>query len=176
MGADAEEAFGILVILLRWVNKLPGAVFGTASAAQLKTLIGKAGARAGAAGTESFECACGFAALLVKRNLLRHSASVISEIRKLLDSGNGIVHATLESASSVFVPEDELTSIIRERTGANEVRLEKKIRPELVGGYRLRIGDKIIDASVLARLKQIENEMKNAVIETVNREKGEMNG
>jgi F-type H+-transporting ATPase subunit delta len=50
-----------------------------------------------------------------------------------------------------------ITEAIKKRTGALRIKLETQVNPELIGGYRLRIGDEIIDASVRSQLRRLES-------------------
>ena len=165
MGEDAEEAFAVFRIFVSWANKLPGAVFGTASSIQAERILKKAGEQVQPC-SGAYEKVMRFIVLLIKKNCLRHSAVIIKEIQKSLDIKNNVLPVILES---VYPPGDfeiKITDLIRERTGA-EVRLEKKIKPELIGGYRLKIGDKVIDASILTQLTQMETALINMAAESM---------
>ncbi|MCL2479057.1 MAG: F0F1 ATP synthase subunit delta [Treponema sp.] len=162
MGDDAAEAFTILKILNDWAVRLPGAVSGTAifgelSAQQMEKLILKAAAKLGLENSRSLEGASHFLILMVKKNILNLCGSVIEEIGKLIDLDNKTVSAVLEYVKQPGKElEDKITEIIKEQLHANEVRLIKKSEPALIGGFRLRIGDRVIDASVLSQLKNME--------------------
>ena len=164
MGNDAEEAFEFFRLLVSWTGKLPGAVAGTSSAAQALALIKKAGENAGIA-SESLEGASHFIFILIKKNCLRHSEEITSEIQKLLDAKKNILPVIFESAFPSGGFENELAEAIKKNTGAGEIRFRNVVRPELIGGCRLRIGDRLIDASVLSQLKQMENSWKLAITE-----------
>lgn len=157
MGKDAEEALVIFGILHDWIKKLPGAVFGTASARQLETLIAKGAMETGLSGSRPLEGASRFIILLVRRNQIAHAREIISETEKILDSINKTMPVVLESAVTPSAQlESQITETVKKRFGANHVRLEKKLRPELIGGYRLRIGDELVDASIITQLKNME--------------------
>lgn len=53
--------------------------------------------------------------------------------------------------------ETELSNIIKELTNANEVKLVFKIDENLIGGFIINIGSKVVDASVLGQLLRIGN-------------------
>nr|YP_009402760.1 ATP synthase CF1 delta subunit [Compsopogon caeruleus]ARX96109.1 ATP synthase CF1 delta subunit [Compsopogon caeruleus] len=44
---------------------------------------------------------------------------------------------------------------MKQMTGASEVKLKMSIKPELIGGFTIQIGSKIIDTSLQGQLKQI---------------------
>jgi len=51
--------------------------------------------------------------------------------------------------------EKELTLMIKEKTGAAGVKMKTRVRPELLGGYLLRIGSHYIDASLKGQLENM---------------------
>ena len=160
-----EEGLNAFRELASWVKTLPsvlgpGAVSGSSAAEKLEKLIreGMAKTRDSAELMNSdpaLEIALRFLILMVKKNMIRHIDSVIEETKKILDKKNGIVQVSLEYASP---PGDEsrIKEAIKKRTGAVGVELEGRVNPELIGGYRLQIGDEIIDASVRSQLRKLE--------------------
>jgi F-type H+-transporting ATPase subunit delta len=101
---------------------------------------------------------------MVRKNTIHHIDSVIEETTKLLNKKRGIVAASIEYA----LPLGEETVIrvkeaIKKRTRAARVDLSGQLRPELIGGYRLKIGDELIDASISSQLKKLENRLAAGV-------------
>jgi F-type H+-transporting ATPase subunit delta len=107
--------------------------------------------------SSSKETAVRFFLLMIKKKRIRHVDSVISEIKNILNKKRGIVTAWAEYA---FQPNKEFESLlceaIKKRTKASSVQLTGLVNPELIGGYRLRIGDEIIDASIRGQMRKIE--------------------
>ena len=165
---EIGEGINALGVLASWVKSLPsapgpGAVFGSAAADRLEKQIREGMAKTGtlAEFTNSdpaLEAALRLIVLMVRKNVIRHIDSVIDEIKKLVDKKAGIVRVSAEYA---FPPggdfESRLKETIRKRTGAAGVEITGQVKAELIGGYRLRIGDEIIDASVRCQLKKLEN-------------------
>jgi F-type H+-transporting ATPase subunit delta len=56
--------------------------------------------------------------------------------------------------------EDTLKKQIQEKTGAPEIKLEKRIMPELLGGCRLRMDSTLIDASLRSQLQKMAVDLK----------------
>ena len=56
---------------------------------------------------------------------------------------------------------EALEARIREQTGQN-VQLESKVDPDILGGVVLRVGNSILDASVRNRLEQLRREVARA--------------
>jgi F-type H+-transporting ATPase subunit delta len=153
-GPDAGEGLECLKILASWVKNLPGAVFGSSAAKRLENLVREQAEKTGS--SLALEKAVRITALLVRKNLFRHIDAVVRETEKILDQMQGIVPVTLESAHPLDgAAEAGLREAVKKRAGVKEVKLEKRINPGLIGGYRLRIGDEIVDASVCLQLREM---------------------
>jgi F-type H+-transporting ATPase subunit delta len=50
---------------------------------------------------------------------------------------------------------ESLKDALRQKTGAKDIKLTNKVNPELLGGYRLRIGSDLLDLSVQGQLRQM---------------------
>ena len=152
---DHEDGFETLKLLASWVTSLHGEVFGRAAASKIEKLIREAAA--GVTLSAAQETAIRFVVLMVKKSVIRHAASVIAEIKKLLDRKNNVLAVSLESALPAGKEfEERVKEVLTKQTGAARVEITGKINPRLIGGYRLRIEDKIIDASILSQLRRME--------------------
>ena len=161
-GGEAAQGLSALEALASWVKTLPGAVFGSSAADRLEKLLRESVEKTGKPAAlinsgPALEIALRFLVLMVRKNVIRHIDSVIDEVKKTLDRKNGIVQVTAEYA---FPPEgnfeSRLKETIRKRTGAARVDITGQVNTELIGGYRLRIGDEIIDASIRCQLRKLE--------------------
>jgi len=98
--------------------------------------------------------------LMVQKNAIRHIDSVIEKTRELLDKKRGVIAVTVEYAIPAG---DEAKSRIKEeikkRSAAARVDLTEQVNAGLIGGYRLRIGDEIIDASVRSQLRKLADHL-----------------
>lgn len=56
---------------------------------------------------------------------------------------------------------DEIHAFLTKKFKLN-IELKTQINPEIVGGFKLRIDDQQIDASISSKLKKIQNELINA--------------
>lgn len=52
---------------------------------------------------------------------------------------------------------DKLKAALRKKYGANDVELELVHNPDIIGGFRLYVGDKVYDKSVLGTLERMED-------------------
>jgi F-type H+-transporting ATPase subunit delta len=103
-----------------------------------------------------------FLELLAERNRL----AVTFRIRRTFDGlwreENKLL--PVEVTSAVELDEGLVKSIgdrIQERTG-RKVELNSKVDPEIIGGLVLRVGNKVLDASVHGRLERLRREITRA--------------
>ncbi len=95
--------------------------------------------------------------LLAKRGRLSAAPTVAAEYKRLVDRERDVVVATV--ASAVPLEKAELEAIgarVREMTGAR-AEIVTAVDPELIGGLTVRIGDRLIDASVRGRLERLRD-------------------
>jgi F-type H+-transporting ATPase subunit delta len=153
---ETEDGLNTLNALASWTSSLPHAVFGRSAAEKLEPLIREAISGAGRISSGQ-ETAIRFFLLAAKKNKALYINSIISEIIKILNKKRGVVIASVEYA---YKPEEGfanlITETIKKRTGASRVELTGQVKEELIGGYRLRIGDEIIDASIRSQLQKME--------------------
>ena len=173
LGGEAEDGLKALRILASWVKPVPGAVFGSAAgssaAEKMETLVRRkmaasdaspGGDASGGTLPPALEAALRFFVLMIRKKAIRHIKSVIDETQKILDRKNGVIAVTLEHALPP-VDESRIKEEIRKQTGAVRVDITEQVNPELIGGYRLRIGDEIIDASVRSQLQKLLTALQN---------------
>lgn len=91
--------------------------------------------------------------------------ALLPEIRNLFDlmksSEEGIKEAVVESA---FVIDDtQLAALVAQLEGHFKSRLAASVvvKPELIGGVRVAVGDQVLDASVRGKLEAMATALKN---------------
>ncbi|MDR1277840.1 MAG: F0F1 ATP synthase subunit delta [Treponema sp.] len=156
---SAEEGFAVLRALLPLVRGIPGEVSGRTAALRLEGMLRAAAAVTGE--SPGMEAAIRLLVLLVKKGGLRFGGSLLGAIEKIIDRQQGVLECVLESADppDEDVQEDLKQALIK-KTGAKDIRLLPRIRPELLGGFRLRLGDKILDASIRGQLGQMAADLE----------------
>jgi F-type H+-transporting ATPase subunit delta len=154
-GKDADETFLCLKALAAQVKTVQCALSGRAAALKLEKLL-RESAAACAEKTPAVEYAVRFLCLLVEKNCFRHIGLLLQRIEQELDKQNGILNAAVEAAAHVDSEfEKELARAIKEKTNAAGVKLKTSVRPELLGGYILRIGSFYVDASLKGQLESM---------------------
>jgi F0F1-type ATP synthase delta subunit len=173
-GSNADEAFLCLNALAAQVKNVQGALMGHSASGRLEKILRESAAQSAAAaaagaaataGTENpaVEYALRFLCLLVEKNCFRYINPLLQKIEQNLDAQNGILNVVVEAAAVAdgsLAPvessfEEKLTLMIKDRTGAAGVKMKTIVRPELLGGYILRIGSHYIDASLKGQLESM---------------------
>ena len=97
--------------------------------------------------------------LLGERGRLAVLPALTREYARLLDRERGVVAATVTTAMPLSA--DELAAItdrLRAMTGS-EVDVTTQVDPALIGGLTVRVGDRLIDASVRGRLVRLRDSL-----------------
>lgn len=99
--------------------------------------------------------ATNLARLLIESGRIEDAPAIEEEFQAMVDDAEGRVRATATTAV-------ELSSDDRERVADQlSKRLQKKVTlkvvvdPRVIGGLRLQYGDRVVDATVAARLEQL---------------------
>jgi F-type H+-transporting ATPase subunit delta len=97
--------------------------------------------------------------LLDQRGRLTLLPAVAMELTRLLDAMRGVVAATVTSAAPLEKDEvAEIAARIESMTGQT-VKLATAVDPSLIGGLTVRVGDRMIDASVRGRLERLRDQL-----------------
>jgi F-type H+-transporting ATPase subunit delta len=105
--------------------------------------------------------AANFAKLLVRSRRVSAATRVGEELRRLLDSRDGLLRVVVESPYKL--EEKELSRIaesMRASRGAAKAVVEERVVQGLIGGPVVRIGSERIDASLRGRIRSLSREMK----------------
>jgi len=171
-GTDANEAFLCLKALSEQLKTIHGVFFGHNASAKLEKTLRESTAvvpkvtpaeTALAKVASATEYAIRFLCLLVEKKCFKYIALVLQRIEQNLNRQNGILDVTVESAAPVDGGfEEEMTRMIKEKTGAAGIKLKTRLRPELLGGYLLRIGSLYIDASLKGQLDNMAAHLRES--------------
>jgi F-type H+-transporting ATPase subunit delta len=95
--------------------------------------------------------------LLVGRRRVSLLPAIAAEYGRLLDRQRGVAAALVTSAAPLTTEETEaIAARISVMTGST-VSLRTAVDPDLIGGVTVRIGDRLIDASVRGRLERLRD-------------------
>ncbi|MGI6225641.1 MAG: F0F1 ATP synthase subunit delta [Peptococcales bacterium] len=102
-----------------------------------------------------------FLMVLIDKNREAILPEIFEEYKKLADITRNIIDAEVRSAVNLTDKDyNELVAKLSAMSGKN-VRLRVVIDPTLIGGLVVRIGDKVIDGSVVKRLAIMQKNLKN---------------
>ena len=97
--------------------------------------------------------------LLVQRGSLELVGPIAGEYQRLLNKKRGIVSAVVTSAQPLTDDEDAaIRGRVAELTGTT-VDVRTAVDPALIGGLTVKIGDRLIDASVRGRLERLREQL-----------------
>jgi F-type H+-transporting ATPase subunit delta len=72
----------------------------------------------------------------------------------------GIVTAEVTSASELTeANKAEIVNLVKKELGVNEVLIKESVRPALIGGFILKVGDRQFDASIEGGLTKLKKEL-----------------
>ncbi|MGQ9725305.1 MAG: F0F1 ATP synthase subunit delta [Tepidimonas sp.] len=80
---------------------------------------------------------------------------IARQFRALVNAQRGVADATVESAFPIDAAQLADLQGVLEKRFARQLRLQVRLRPELIGGVRVVVGDEVLDTSVKARLEQM---------------------
>jgi F-type H+-transporting ATPase subunit delta len=153
----ADQGLAVLRAVAPALSRLSVRVAGTGDALALERMLRAALEAAGAgAGEPGAEHAVRFVALLARKGLFKRLDAAVRAVEQRVDAINGVLVVELESASPLDADlGEEFKAALLRKYGAREIRLAPRIVPELLGGYRLRAGSDLVDASVRGHLQRM---------------------
>jgi len=100
---------------------------------------------------------------LVRLLVSNRRLSVLPEIASLFEvrkaEHQGLLEVEVKSAFALQpAQEQQLAEALKKKLG-REIKITSEEDPELIGGFRLRAGDMVIDASVSGQLSQLANDL-----------------
>ena len=165
LGKDAEEGYACLKALVPPVKAIPGELSGYHTSRRLEKLLQDGAVEAGFSGPSTTHT-IRFVALLVEKNRFKYIDVILPEIERRLDSQHGALAVIVESPAALDSDfEQALKRRLAERYGATSINLKTRLVPELLGGYRLRIGGVYIDASLRGQAERMKADLAAAVLE-----------
>ena len=103
-----------------------------------------------------------FLLFLVEKGRLGLFEAAAGRFEERYHAHRGIVKAHVESAAPLSAEQDEA---LRDRLGrryGREVRTDHSVRPDLLGGFRVRIGDTLHDWTIRTQLDLLRKQWINA--------------
>ena len=99
-----------------------------------------------------------FLILLVDKNRIGVLESIAQKFLELSYKQESIEIAKITSSIQLSAEQQkEIAEKLKIITGAKQIKLALKVDPQLIGGFTIEIGSKMIDTSIRGQLKQISN-------------------
>jgi F-type H+-transporting ATPase subunit delta len=98
----------------------------------------------------------GFLRTVLDNGRLAALPEIATQFRALVNAQSGVSDALIESAFAIdagVLP--EVLATLEKRFG-RKLKATVAVKPELIGGIRVVVGDEVLDTSVLARLEQMK--------------------
>jgi F-type H+-transporting ATPase subunit delta len=160
-GDHAAEGVDALKAFVPPLSRIPGQVSGTGCGARVERMLRSALGTSG----PGAEYAIRFVVLLIRRGCFKHLNAALRAVEHRFDAENGVLTV---SAQSVRPLDDGLQERIKagliKRYGVREIRLVSHIAPELLDGYRLRIGTELIDSSLRGQIQKMAKDLHAAEV------------
>jgi len=106
-----------------------------------------------------------FLLVLCDRGRISYLESIIDKALELAYKAASI--ETVKIISSITftsIQQEALTSKLKKMTGAEQIRLEITTNSNLIGGFVVQVGSKIIDTSIQGQLKQLSSYLGSSVL------------
>ena len=100
-----------------------------------------------------------FADLLLRKKRLGEREAVLEEFRTLVERAQGIRRAHVVSAVALTPGEVNRLVPELERVTGGTIRMTSEVDPSVLGGVRVRIGDRVIDRTVRTLLDSISKQL-----------------
>lgn len=100
-----------------------------------------------------------FILFVIKNSREFHLVAILNSFLALYNVERGLQKATITSATALSQNNIEAIIAQLETETKNKIILEKKIDKNLIGGFIIQIGDKLYDASLLNKFKNIRKEL-----------------
>ena len=103
-----------------------------------------------------------FVQLLKKNGHMKMGAQITAKFADVYNAENGIIAAKVTSAYPLSdAQKTHIMKFVQKRFSVSNVELQYVMDQSIKGGIVIRVGDEVIDASVLGRLKNMKKSLMN---------------
>lgn len=100
-----------------------------------------------------------FFAIITQKNRENALEFIGTEFQSQYNQLRGVQVAEVTTATPLTAElRAQVSQLVRQQTGQAQVTLNEKVDASLIGGFVLRVGDRLIDDSVSYRLRKLRNE------------------
>ncbi|MHB1405922.1 MAG: F0F1 ATP synthase subunit delta [Desulfitobacteriaceae bacterium] len=101
-----------------------------------------------------------FLYLLIDRRRQNLLPLIAREFTQLADDKRQVIEAKIASAVSLTPSQEERLQRELSRLTGKDVRLKSELRPELIGGLLVQVGDRVFDGSVAHSIERMREELR----------------
>lgn len=98
-----------------------------------------------------------FIHLAISKRRERFLPDILTACRILLDERDGIATADITSAVILDSDQETLLKTRLENCIGKHIRMNTQVNPDLIGGFVVRVGDLVFDASLVMQLRHIRH-------------------
>jgi F0F1-type ATP synthase delta subunit len=169
LGKSSETALACLKAMVPQIKTIPCAMSGSADALRVEKMLTESvrlSIKTNGIVQTAAESTVRFISLLIRKGRFRHIDSIMQRIEEQTFRQNGVLAVTAEFATPMESGfEEELRRRIEKITGAKKAIIKAIHAPELLGGYRLRMGGFYIDASLKGQIERMKAGLEAAVMD-----------
>ncbi|WP_346236530.1 ATP synthase F1 subunit delta [Niabella insulamsoli] len=108
------------------------------------------------------EITSGFIRLLISKSRESHLPEMLNEFVVLYKKHNNINTVKLTTAVAISdAVKQSIIAQVKKAAGVEKVELEEKVDPNIIGGFVLEMGDRMVDASIAYDLREVAKQFKN---------------
>lgn len=94
---------------------------------------------------------------LVQKKLFSKSEEIIRELEKVHDKENGVLKVNLSTKNKINDSfKKELIDILSKKYKVEKILLKENIDESIIDGFKLEIGDEILDTSLKNKLQKLQ--------------------
>lgn len=108
-----------------------------------------------------------FINLLIDKRREGHLENILKQFVEMANAARNITDASVISAIELsYEDQKSLQERLTKITGKN-IRLKTSVDPKLIGGIVIRVGDRILDGSIIKRLYSLKSNLMKAQLKSV---------
>lgn len=100
-----------------------------------------------------------FLRVLLRRNRSEYLTAVAARFHQMAEASRGRVDIVIESAMALSDTDRHRLETQLRSTLQKEVSTELKVNPSLLGGYRIQVGNRVLDATLRGRTMQFSEKL-----------------
>lgn len=98
--------------------------------------------------------------ILVDRNRMQHFSAIVDDYKGLVNEKQNIAEAYVTSAKPLTEEEvNAINEVFSKKAGKQQLHIHNIVDDGIIGGLKVKIGDRVYDGSIARQLERIRNQM-----------------